>query len=117
MERKKFLFYPWNLSTTGYWSPESLSELKDRTPEDLAEILFERGVCVQGAAMIELIEHGNPRKAAEVVRIMVKNHSATEEGFKRILGPELDFFLRVPLDKLPSRPQEYPNVAKVEYVQ
>lgn len=117
MERKKFLFYPWNLSRSGCWSPESLSELRDRTPGDLAEILFEEGVYSQAAAMIELIGHGNPRKAAEVVRIMVEKHPATEEGFKKIFGPELDFFLRVPLDKLPSRPQEYPDEAEINYVQ
>jgi hypothetical protein len=117
MERRKFTFYPWNLSSTGCWSSESLSELKNGMPEDLAEMLWEKGIYAQGAAMIELIEHGNPRKAAEVARVLVKNHPAAEDGFKKIFGSQLDLILRVPLDNLPSRPQEYPNTTEVGYVQ
>jgi hypothetical protein len=112
------VFYPWSLSATGDWSPDTgLFELRDRTPEELVELLWEPGIYVQNSAIVELMAHGNPRKAAALARELVKKHPIAEksirEGFKRAA----DYLLKAPLDNLPSKPEEYPRNVKIGYVQ
>ena len=113
------LIYPWNLSKTGDWSPDTgIYELRDRTPEELIPLLWENGIHVQNTAIAEIMAHGNPRKAAEVARALVKEHPIVEKSIRQGFGEEMgNFLLKVPLDRIPSRPQDYPGNIQVEFVQ
>jgi len=117
MDREKLLFYPWSMSATGDWSPETgIYLLRDKTPEDLAEILWEPGIYVQNSAIVELIRHGNPRKAAEVARALVKAHPIVEKSIKEGFGEEFaNYLFKTQLDTLPSKPEEYDNGVNVQY--
>lgn len=46
-EQKRLRIYPWSLSATGSWSPDTgIYELRNRTPEELSELLWEPGIHV-----------------------------------------------------------------------
>lgn len=111
--------YPWNLSVTGLWSPDTgIYELRDREPEELADLLLESGIDVQNAAIVELAKHGNPRKAAEVARALVKKHPISEKSIRKGFGNDTgDFLLNAPLYSIPNNPQEYPGDINIEYFQ
>lgn len=75
MIKSRFKLYDWKDSATGDWSPETgLNRLRDDSPENLADWLWEQGSVVQATAAFELMAHGNPRKAAEFLRIMANQH-------------------------------------------
>lgn len=119
MERKKLTFYPWDVSVTGSWSPDTgIYLLRDETPEKLAEILWKPGIHVQNTAIMELLAHGNPRKAAEVARALINAHPVVEKSIIEEFGEEMvDFLLKTKLELIPSKPEEYPSDIKVDYIQ
>lgn len=104
-------FYSWDESATRQWGPESgLYALRDDTPDDLAHLLWEPGISVQNSAIVELMAHGNPRKAAEVARALVTHYPVTERSIRTFFGLETgDYLLLLPLALLPSSPEEYPQ--------
>lgn len=117
-EVKTLTFYPWNLSATGSWSPDTgIYYLRDMSPEELADLLWEPGIHVQNTAIIELMAHGNPRKAAEVARALVKKHPVVEESIREGFKDMADYLLRDPLESIPSSPSEYPKHVKIAFIQ
>jgi hypothetical protein len=111
MEEQGPHFYSWEESATRQWGLDSgLYALRDDKPDDLAHILWKPGISVQNSAIIELMAHGNPRKAAEVARALVTNYPVTEQSIRAGFGPDLsDYLLLLPLELLPSSPEEYPQ--------
>jgi hypothetical protein len=118
-EREKLLIRPWSVSVTGSWSSDTgLYHLRDASPEELADWLWEPGIHVQNTAIIELMAHGNPKKAAEVARALVENHPVVEKSIRNGFGDETaDYLLKSPLENLPGSPSEYPKDVVVEFVQ
>ena len=118
-EIKKVLFYPWDVSKTGDWSPDTgIYLLRDESPEVLASILWDNGIYVLNSAIIELMAHGNSRKAADVARILVRDYPIVENSIRENFGNEGgDYLLNVPLEDIPSCPEEYPSDVRIEYVQ
>ncbi len=105
--------FPWNMSATGRWEISSLQELQTHEPEDLAEPLWKQGLL--HSALIELISHGNPRKAALIARISVKTDPTREQIIIENIGPLAKDLLRCRnLKSLPSKPSEFPH--HVNYV-
>lgn len=117
-ENKPIKFYPWSVSVTGSWGPDTgIYYLRDLSPEELVDLLWEPGIHVQNTAIIELMAHGNPRKAAEVARALVEKHPIVEKSIREGFGDIADYLLRIPLEKIPSSPSEYPKDVKIEFIQ
>ena|SRR4030067_238660 len=116
---ERILIYPWELSATDSWSPDTgIFELRDRTAAELADKLWEYGAFVQNTAIVELITHGNPRKAAEFARALVTEHPEVKNSVMECFGQDMfDYLLNSPLENIPSSPQEYPRDVIVEYIQ
>lgn len=118
-ERQTLIIYPWSMSSTGLWSLDTgIYELRDRSPEELVDLLWEPGISIQNTAIAELISHGNQRKAAEVARALVKKHSVVEISIREGFGEDMgDFLLKTPLEYIPSKPQEFPPSVIIEFIQ
>jgi len=116
---KEIVFYPWNLSKTGQWSPDTgLYYLRDNPPEQLAEWLLEMDdKMVQTSAIVELMVHGNPRKAAQIARIMVRRNPEVELPLRESFGELAEYFLDTNLELLPGSPAEYPKDVKISFLQ
>lgn len=122
LDQRIITFYPWNLSQTGKWGSGTeeygLNLLRYKAPQELAELLWEPGRDVQQTAIIEIMAHGNPRKAAEVARELVRLHPAAERSLREDLQePTTSFLLETPLRNIPSKPEEYPANVIIRYVQ
>lgn len=120
VEKPKYLIYPWDMSTTGAWDSNSgLQMLRNGTPEDLAEIINEAGTNVDVAyvtAMAEYFSHGNPRKAAEVTRALIKLQPSIEQLVKEKFDSwGARDLLKTKLDLLAGSPSEFPK-GSVDYV-
>lgn len=117
-DRKTVRVYPWEMSATGSWSPETgIFRLRDDTPEQLAELLWNPGSLVQNTAMVELMAHGNPRKAAQLARALVSQHPIAENSIREGFGPRTaEYLLKVPLERIPGTPSEYPKDTEIEYI-
>jgi len=117
-EQKTITFYPWELSTTGAWGPDTgIFKLRDESPEELADLLWEPGIYVQNTAIIELMTHGNPRKAAAVARALVGKHPVAEQSIRNQFGDMANFLLEEPLENIPGSPQEYPRDINISFIQ
>lgn len=101
-------FLSWEKSATGQFREEELIRLRDGHPSDLVEELWKPGVFVQNGAVGELLGHGNPRKAALVVRELIKRYPVTETTLRQGFGdPVIDTLTQSNLLQLPSKPSEY----------
>lgn len=108
-EQTIITIYPWNISKTGQWCRETgLYDLRDRSPEELANLLWEPGDAVQNSAIVELMFHGNPKKAAAFARELVRKHPVAEQTIRSSFSFIADYLLKAPLERLPGRPEEYP---------
>lgn len=116
---EKILRIPrWEISVTGAWNVDSgILLLRDKTVEELTDLLRDCGNYVQQTGVMEILEHGSPRKAAELARRLVGDHPEYQmlyahfgEGVNRLL-------FSTPLDNLPNSPSEYPPQMKIEYEQ
>lgn len=106
---EKVRILPWDISATGSWGPNSgIFLLRDQEVSQLIESLWGYGSHVQNTALIELIAHGNPRKAAEIARGLVIKYPVVEISLRRDLGPIAEYLLKTPLEALPSNLSEYP---------
>jgi hypothetical protein len=84
--------------------------LRDENPAKIAEAIWEPGVSVQKFTLIELLAHGNPRKAALVARNLVEQHPIAKAYLHKDFGDKMaDYFLKTDILKLPSKPDEYPR--------
>lgn len=115
-------FYPWNISATGSWSVDTglhhLHQLRDLGPKALAALLWTPGIYVRNTAIIELMMHGNPQKAAQVARELVEQHPICEKSIQDELGTAIANYLLVfPLDQIPRTPEEYSADVDWEYIQ
>jgi hypothetical protein len=114
-EPRRVVIVSWDVSATGNWCPRTgLHELRDRSPSELAEWLWEWGSYPQNSAIIELIAHGNPRKAAELARALVAAYPITEDSIRRELAELADYLLTAPLESIPGSPSEFPSGANVQ---
>lgn len=94
------------MSATGKWAISSLLELQTQEPEDLAGPLWEQSLL--HSALLELISHGNLRKAAHIIKILVMT-DPTREQFIEKIGPFAKDLLHCrKLESLPSKPSEFP---------
>lgn len=117
MTEKKVRILPWEMSATGSWGPETgIFLLRDEAISQLVEILWEHGIHVQNTALVELIAHGNPRKAAELARGLVQKYPVVEISLRRDFGSVAAYLLETPLEQLPSQPSEYPQ-GSIEFIQ
>lgn len=118
VEKREVKIYPWTLSATGLWGEETgLFRLRDENPAHLVPSLWVCGTKAQNSAILELTCHGNPRKAAEVARALVEQHSVCERSIRAAFPNIADDLLERPLDSLPSCPEEYPPDIKITYIQ
>lgn len=109
--------YPWNISITQKWTREGLEALRDKDPEEIAEIVWMTGEENYCNAFIELAAHGLQQKAAEVARALVKKHPIVKDLIIESLGEDTSYFLlQKPLASIPNKPQEYPKHIEIEYV-
>jgi len=112
---KPFRFYSWEKSATGDWSPDTgLYRLRDDSPTKLADWLWENGIRVQQTATIELMAHGNLRKAAELVRALAEQHPFQRPQIRDQYGCLSDVLFDSLLESLPSSPAEYPISSRVK---
>jgi len=118
-EKHIIKIYPWDISMTRQWSPASgLYRLRDDSPDKLARDLWEQGSYIQQSATVEMLAHGNPRKAAEFVRALEKNHPESKKDIRGRYSSSIENYLfETPLDLLPSDPSEYPLDVEIHYVQ
>lgn len=116
---KEITIYPWNLSKTGQWSPETgIYYLRDNPPEQLAEWFLEMDdEMVLTSAIVELMVHGNPRKAAQIAQIMVQKNSDLEKSLRKSFGDLSEYFLDKDIELLPGSPAEYPKDVKISFFQ
>lgn len=113
-------FMDWNSSITGDWDIESgLHELRDLSVNDLSDDLWNGDdYYVTNSALLELIGHGNPRKAAAVAQDIVRKHGEAKEYILQGLGNDIgNRLLESNPQDLPSSPKEYPKHIKVTMVQ
>lgn len=96
------------MSVTGRWTKSSLLELQTQEPEDLAGPLWEQSLL--HSALLELISHGNLRKAARIARISVEIDPTREQIIVEKIGPLAKDLLHCRnLKSLPSKPSEFPH--------
>lgn len=115
---KELSIHPWSHSVTGEWSEDSgLLNLRDDDPATLSEELWPAGIGVQQTAVIELMAHGNPRKAAQLVRSLVEQHPDLKDTIRSQYAGLEEYLFDLPLDRLPSKPDEYPKNIKISYIQ
>lgn len=118
--KKELKIYPWNMSITGAWSLDTgILLLRDLSPEELSSLLWEYGIRVQNTAIVELIAHGNPRKASAFARKLVADHPEAIASIQESFGEEiLEMLLHRPLEKIPGSPEEFnTQVFEVVYIQ
>jgi hypothetical protein len=117
-ERERILIYPWSFSVTRRWDPENgMSELRDRTYLELVDWLRNQDFEMQSSAITEIALHGNPHKAAEYTRAMIKINPDFEALIRKRFGKDgVDYLTKIPLHKLPENPHEYGRNYVVEYV-
>lgn len=120
MERRKTItVYPWSLSVTGLWGPDTgIYYLRDETPEEIANWFGEvKDLVFIDSGLAEIMAHGNPRKSAEVFRLLIKKHPEMEKELKGQVGEEVyDFLTKGDLTDIPSKPSEYSRNLKIEYM-
>lgn len=79
----KIKIYPWSMSITGMWGPDTgLYALRDEQAEQIAEMIWPAGIGVQQSAVVELLAHGNIRKAAQLVRALAGQHPELSEKIR-----------------------------------
>jgi len=119
VELPEVIIYPWFQSITGSWSPDTgLYLLRDLEPEELVDLLWSVGSHVQNTALVELVAHGNPRKAATLARALIKRHPVAEKSIREFLGADMSqLLLDSPLHQLPTCPKEFPLNVRVQYLQ
>lgn len=117
----KHIVYPWNMSATREFDQKELRKIRDEEPKVLAEVLWPGGKAVRNRALIELIAHGNPRKAAEVTRAQTTEHPKQTTLIKKQLEEAFGskaarMLLTQNLSSIPSSPKEFPPDT-VTYIQ
>lgn len=118
--RKTVTFCTWDESATGSWDIDTgLHTLRDESPVQLAEFFVEMGdYHVQNTAIAEIMAHGNPRKAGELCRELVKRDKELADVIKQTFGPEVTkYLLEEILVNMPSNPSEYPPDIRPAYKQ
>jgi len=103
---RKIIIYPWNVSVTKMWGPDTgLFRLRDDSPEKLAELTWPAGIDVQKSAVIEMLKHGSIRKAAQFVRALVDQHPELTDtirgqyqGMEALFDTRLEDFPESPAD-------------------
>jgi len=108
MENKsKPQFLDWSISATNQWSDEEMSWLRNENPSEMVEPLWGAGRSVQNFALMEMVAHGNYRKAAALSRAMVSAHPECKRSISEDCGPDMaKILLEENLLKLPSKPSE-----------
>ena len=110
-------FRSWEESATGDWSPSTgLYRLRDDTPQNLASWMWEQGKYVQRTATIELLAHGNPRKAAEFVRALADQHPLLRQKIRQDYDELSNLLFDTPLEQLPASPKEYSLIDRLKSV-
>ena len=113
--------YSWDLSATHDWNPETeLLNLRDLSPEELVKWLNSDGTdyYVQCSAILELIRHGCPRKAAELARALVEADPAVQESMVlKFSEPVCISMLTTPLEHIPLDPMEFNPKVSIEYIE
>lgn len=105
----------WDLSATGQWGIDTgLHALRDDSASDLVRPLYEGET--YHTAIMELVGHGHPRKAAEVARAIIDAHPETEEIMRSGLDSLAEQLLDAPLDLLPASPSDYKIPVRVKKV-
>lgn len=111
--------YPSDVATTKYWQDEhQLQKLFEFPLEELVTFLLTFDSEHQVAAVIELEQHGNIKRAALVARRL----NTSNAKFKFYLGQNymtksISIFLDADPEKLPSNPNELKEFGRIEYLQ
>ena len=109
--------YPWDVSSTGKYKAEDLKVIRDYPASELARSVWVLGKAAEQAAVFELMYHGNHRKAAMLVRELIKQHPELEEEIRKdYIGELRTYLFEYELDKIPSCPDEFPDPTKIIYV-
>lgn len=115
MSKQKLMFRTWDESATGDWSINTgLHRLRDDSPNNLAKWLWDNGIHVEVSGVIELLAHGNPRKAAEVARALVDQNIMFAHKIRAQYGELAPYLFDTPLEEMPSCPAEYPIIDQVK---
>lgn len=121
MERRKTItIFPWSVSATGLWGPNTgIYNLRDETSEQIADWFGEvKDLVVIDSGLVEIMAHGNPRKSAEIARLLIEEHPEMEKRLKAEWGEEMcDFLLEGDLKDIPGKPSEYSGNVYIEYIQ
>jgi len=94
--------YPWSVSATKRYNQEALRELRDKPPERLAEESLSAGGNTLKFTLIELMCHGNPRKAAETARAAADEHSEVKNLVEQWFGGDAGVVCMLLRDNLGS---------------
>lgn len=114
-EREPIKIYPWSISVTGGFSKEELLHL-EMFPIDMLVEDFNSSPYAIARGLAELLDHGAVRRAVELARGLVTLNPVHEERLKEFTGESsMDFWLRKPLEEIPSQPSEI--AGPIEYVQ
>jgi hypothetical protein len=111
--------FPWTVAVTEKWkNPEDLAKLRDGSPAELGVALRAAGTASLGSALLEILYHGNQRKAAEVARAAAYKDEMIAKCIKDVFGEtEARKLLTYPLDNLIEKPAENPRGFEIVYVQ
>lgn len=99
--------YTWYESATGDLSSENLLSLRDETVSQLVELLWPGGTYYSRSPILELIAHGDPRKAAELAGALVEKYPPVRVLLRRDFRRNLYYLLDIPLEYLPSKLAEF----------
>lgn len=118
MAQKEVMIFPWSMSATGQWSEETgLLKLRDDTIKELVEWLFPWGYIPQNTAIVELMAHGNLRRAAEFARNLVEAYPVCERSVRASFGETTDRLLNDDLESFPSKPEEFSPEFRIVFIQ
>ena len=107
--------YPWSMSATGGFGEDQLFMLQHYDVEELVEWFDEKpyGIMI---GIMEILGHGNDRKAIEIARGLVGLNPAHERRFSEVMDERtMEYWFRKPLEEIPSQPSEIRG--PVEFVQ
>lgn len=109
--------YPWSISVTGGFNERELRFLRIFPVKYLIEDFDENPYSIT-RALVEIVFHGNPRRAAQFARGLVELNPDHLERFREYFEgyeQEMEVLFKKPIDEFPSQPSEIRG--PIEYVQ
>ncbi len=114
VEKSMLKVYPWSMSATGYFHRDQLVVLQYHDVGKLVQLLDQEPHMLIISVM-EIIGHGNIRRAVQIARGLVEVNPRHEQRFRQYMDQDtMRYWFSEPLEKIPSNPSEIP--VPIEYV-